>query len=70
MKRLLLSLLLFCALARAQTTELMFAEGGNTKISSTYGLGYDYKRHGPPQQIYAGNIRRLHHSATPRCPAC
>ena len=46
MKKLLLSLLLSCApLAHAQTAQDLLNDGKNTENITTYGMGYDQKRH-------------------------
>jgi alcohol dehydrogenase (cytochrome c) len=59
MKKLLLPLFCWCALAQAQTAQDLLTDGRNTENITTYGMGYDLKRYSPLKQINTGNVKRL-----------
>ena len=47
------------ASARAQTAEELVNDGKNTDNVTTYGMGYDQKRHSALRQINTRNVKRL-----------
>src|SRR5690349_12248539 len=60
MKKLLLAALLSCAsLAYSQTAQELLNDGKNSENITTYGMGYDQKRHSPLRQINTSNVKRL-----------